>query len=126
MGREIPFTKVMKDPKSWDDDMDLDVMTENHLKLKPIMKYMYFQEYPKHPKLFTLLFSKPDFADKLLKALFESGISGLNRVYFKEFSEEERNLLIENGMIELLPAAYGITPVVFAHHEKDFFVNLVL
>jgi hypothetical protein len=126
MGREIPFNKVMKDPSSWDDDMDLDIMTENYLKLKPVMSKMFFQEYPKHPQYFTLLFSQPDFADKLLKALFSSGISGLNRIYFKEFSEEERNVLIEMGMIELIPATFGLTPVVYAHHGKDFFVNLVL
>ena len=126
MSTDIPFSKVLKDPKSWDDDMDLDVMTDNYLKLKPIMDKMFFSEYPKHPQYFTLLFSKSDFADSLIQGLIKSEIQELDRIYFKEYSEEDRNRLIELGILDLLPSLLGFATVVHMRHGNNYFVCLVL
>ena len=126
MNTDIPFDVIMKDSKNWDDDMDLDAMSENFLKLKPIMDKMFFSEYPNHPEYFVLLFSKPDFADTLIQGLIDSEIQELDRIYFKEYSAEDRNRLIKMGMLDLLPTLLGYSTVVHMKNGNNYFVCLVL
>ena len=93
MPRLIPINDVLKNPRSWCDGMDLDIMTDNYLKLRPIMNKMFFREYPKHPQIFTLLFSRDDFADKLINSMVDSGIRNLGKVIFVEYTlEDAKNL----------------------------------
>ncbi|MBQ9280352.1 MAG: hypothetical protein IJ215_04850 [Clostridia bacterium] len=124
MTREIPFTKVMKDPASWSDDMDLDIMTDNYLKLKEIMNKMFFEEYPKHPEYFVSLFSQPDFADNLLRVAVKAGIQNLNKIWFKEYSEEDKLKLVEKGILDVIPVMLDISSIVYTHNENDFYVGL--
>lgn len=121
----IPFNKVLKNPDSWDDLMDLDCMTDNYLKLKPIINKMCFREYPKHPNLFTVLFSKPDFGDHLIRNLVNSGITELGFVFFNEYSEEDREILISKGLLELIPCRLGIYAVVFIREGENYSVNVI-
>ena len=126
MRTEIPFNEVMKNHKNWHEDVDYDVMNENYLKLKPIMNKMFFAKYPAHPQYFSLLFSHSDFADTLLQAMVDSKIRNLNKVWFEEFSKEQRNVLLSKGMYDLIPTLYGATAIIYMRNGDDFFVNMIL
>ncbi len=126
MCQDIPFNKVMKDPKSWDDEMDIDIMSSNYLKLEPIIDKMFFQGYPEHPQYFSLLFSKPEFADSLIEGLINSEVSEHCKIYFKEYSKEDRMRLIKMGIFELIPSMFGLACVVQMKSGDDYFVCLVL
>ena len=84
MEKEITFNSVMKNHKNWPEDIDFVAMEENYFKLKRIMNKMFFEEYPKHPQYFVKLFSREDFADKLLNEMVRSGITNLNKIWFRE------------------------------------------
>ena len=123
---EIPFNKIMKDYKNWDEDIDLDNMNENYHKLERIMDRMFFRGYPKEPKYFSLLFSESDFADHLINALIKSGIKDLGKIYFNQYSERERNILISKGMLDLIPCKFGAVCVVFIREGNNYSINMVL
>ena len=123
MNEGIAFNKVLKDPGSWCDDMDLEIMTDNYLKLKRIINKMKFREYPKHPQIFTLLFSQKDFADKLINAMVSSGINDLGTVWFIEYTKEDAKKLISKGLYALAPAiVIGVTTIVFCRSHQDYHV----
>ncbi len=126
MEREISFTKVLKDPANWHEDMDLDIMTENYLKLKPVMNKMFFYRYPEHPELFSLIFSRPNFADKVIKVLVDNDMHDLEKIYFTEYSEEDRNELINKGFHSLVLCEFGVAAIVYMHQGNVLFINLVL
>ncbi len=126
MKYNVPFSEVMKNPKNWDDEMDFDIMSENYRKLKPVMKKMFFSEYPKHPNYFVLLFSKENFADELIDAMLTSRMTDLNNIYFSEYSAEDREILISKGVYSLIPCKIGMIAVVFMKSGHDFFVCMVL
>ena len=123
MVQEIPFDKVIKDHGSWCDDMNVDIMMENHEKLRPIIGKMFFTNWPKTPKAFALLFSKPNFADTLINSMLELGIrGGLNKVWFTEYSEEDKQKLIDIGIIEPCENA----SIVFTKSDNDCFVSVFI
>lgn len=125
MNKEIPFNTVMKDPRSWSDKMNVDNMMENHLKLKPIMDKMFFTEWPKHPQYFVLMFSREDFADTLINCMLKSGITNLNKVWFTEYGEEDKQKLIEMGVLDTLPMALGLSAISYGRSGEDYYVGAI-
>ena len=124
MATEIPFNNVMKDPDNWTDMMDLDVMTDNYLKLKPIMNKLFFEEYPAHPELFVALFSKSDFVDRLIDVAKMTRISELDKIYFKEYTEEDKKRLVEMGVLDPLPVQLDLNPIVYTNSGNCIFINV--
>ena len=123
MAEGIPFNKVLKNPDSWCEGMDLEIMTDNYLKLKPIIHKMKFREYPKHPKLFTLIFSEENFADKLINAMVKSGIDDLGTVWFIEYTKEDAEELVSKGIFSLAPTLIlNVTSIVFVRSHQDYHV----
>ena len=125
---EIPFNDIMKNHRNWHPDCDYDIMSENYRKLKPVIKLMFFEEKPKHPEIFSLLFSKEDFADRIINSGAKLKMVALKRIWFREFSEEDRNILILRGFYQLIPNILGTTAVCFMTNESkdELFVNVVL
>ena len=128
MQYEIPFNDIMKNHKYWHDDCDFDIMEENYHILKPLMHLCFFAEKPKHPKVFSLLFSEKGFANDLIESAIKLNIHDIKRIWFAEFSEEDRNELIKKGFYQLFPNMFGAVATCFmANDEKDeLFVNVVL
>lgn len=125
MNKEIPFNTVMKDPRSWSDEMNVDNMMENYLKLKPIIDIMFFTEWPKHPQYFVLMFSRKDFADTLINCMLKSGITNLNKVWFTEYGEEDKQKLIEMGVLDTLPMALGLSAISYGRSGEDYYVGAI-
>ena len=126
MERRITFDSVMKEPDNWPADLNLENMEKNYKKVKRIMDKFFFEEYPKHPEAFVVLFSKPDFVDELLSAMVRSGITNLNNVWFRECTEEEKKKLIQKGLISPFVDFMGISTVALMGNGNDFFVNLLI
>ena len=126
MKREILFDKVMKDPESWGDNMDVDAMLDNHEKLKKIMNKMVFSEWPKHPHFFVEVFSNPTFADKLIAVMLKLNITELDKVVFTEYEEEDRKKLVELGILDTSLMKSGMPVIMYCRDDQTCFVNLVL
>jgi hypothetical protein len=126
MRKEVPFLEVMDNHKNWHDDVDYINMNANHEKLKPILHKMFFEEYPKHPKIFSLIFSGEDFADSLLDGMVRLGITNLNAVWFRECSMEDADKLIDKGMIDLIPIKIGQVAMMYMKDGQDVFVNVFI
>ena len=86
---------------------------------------MFLEEKPIHPELFVALMSTPDFADNLLQSMLFTGINNLNRIWFRECSEKEKEQLIQSEIIESAVAPKGKILVLLGRNEQDFFVNLI-
>ena len=126
MREDIPFNEIMKNHRYWHEDIDFEEMEANYKKLKPIMNKMFFEEMPEHPQFFTLLFSEKGFADRLLKAGITLKITNLNRIYFKEFSADDRNTLIEKGVLSPVPTMLGLSTIMFAKNGDNMYINMIL
>ena len=125
---EIPFNEIMKNHKNWHDECDFDVMSENFMILKPIMKLLFFAEMPEHPELFSLVFSEKGFAKKLVEIVGKLKMKEVKRIWFTEYNEELRNQLIKKGILELIPNLFGATSVCYMCNDDktELFVNLIL
>ena len=125
---EIPFNDVMKNHRNWHPDCDFDIMSENFRILKPVIKLMFFESKPKHPQLFTLIFSEPGFAQKIIDYSAKLRMISVKRIWFAEFSEQERDILIEKGFYQLIPNMFGATAICFmTNRDRDeMFINIVL
>ncbi len=126
MNNEIRFNDVLRDPRSWSDEMNVDIMMENNLKLKPIIDKMFFTRWPKHPENFTLLFSKEEFADKLIDTMVRLGIANLNRVWFTEYEGEDKERLIEMGVLNQFLMSMGLCATTFSRVGEDCYVNVIV
>ena len=125
MEKEITFDSVMKNYKNWPDNIDFVAMEENYFKLKRIMNKMFFEEYPRHPQDFVRMFCQEDFADSLLNGMLFSGIRNLNKIWYREISEEDKIKLCKMNFVSSVTSLLGIKIVLFFRNNEDFFVNLV-
>ena len=124
MAKEVPFLEVISNHKNWYDDVDYTNMNANHDKLKPILHKMFFEEFPKHPKIFSLLFSKESFADDILNAMVKLGITNLNAIWIRECSAKDADKLIDKGMLDLIAVKRGNVPVMIMAEDQDVFINV--
>ena len=124
----IPFNEIMKNHKNWHNDADFDIMSENYRTLKPIMHLFYFGEKPKHPQIFSLLFSEKGFAQKIIDAAGRLNMREVKHIWLMEYSEEERDELIRKGFYQLIPNLFGCTAVCFMTNtdRDELFINIVL
>ena len=122
----ISFNSVLRNPDSWCDGMDVDIMMENHDKLRGIMDRMFFSEYPSHPQYFALLFSKVDFADKLISFLYRARFDELDKIIFSEYGEDDKRLLMEKGFLNPIPVIFGLSAVHMAKSGEVCYVNLIV
>ncbi len=120
----IQFNKVLKSPESWCDSMNVDIMMENHTKLASVIDKMFFTEWPKNPKLFSMIFSKEDFADKILNGIVQLEIINLNRIWFTEYSMDDKKKLVKLGILEPDGIENGIVSLIFTKSANDCFVNV--
>ena len=125
MRTDIPFNEIMKNHKNWHEDVDYEAMDANYKQLKPIMNKFFFSRYPDNPKIFSLVFSYPNFAEHLINSMMDFKIRNLNKVWFDEFLTEDRDRLIEKGMLELLPTYFGGIAVFIMQNGNDVFVNVI-
>ncbi len=126
MCQGIPLNDILEDDKNWSPYANRDIMTQNFFMLKPVMNKMYFYRYPEHPKLFSLLFSNPSFADDLINVILNADVTDLDRIYFEEYSEEDREVLISKGFTKLRNHKENEVSVIYLCHNNTIFVNLVL
>ena len=124
MRTDIPFDEVMKNHKNWDDDVDYINMNKNYQKLKPMIDKFFFSVYPKHPKIFSLIFSEENFADYLINEMIELKVTNLKGVYFTEYSSEERDELIKKGHLSIIPSLLGAISVKVTSNDDYVFVNV--
>ncbi len=128
MQNEIPFNDIMKKHKNWDDDCNYDIMSANYNKLKPILPLFYFSKKPDHPQVFSLLFSQESFAQDFIDYAMMSNVRNVKRVWFTEYSIEDRYKLIERGMYELIFNDIGDITYYFMRNDTgdEIFVNVIL
>ena len=125
MAKEVKFMSVINNHRNWPDNLDFEGLDESTNKVKEIMDKMFFEEYPEHPQIFIKLFSDPKFVDALLNAMVKSGITNLNKVWFRECSEREKNELMEKGILIPIQMMIGVMLLVLMRNQEDFFVNLI-
>ena len=123
MGDNLKFATILKQPENIHEDADLDIMNENYHMFGDLMDKMYFTEYPKHPQLFSLLFSTRNLMVSFTKNLEVHGIKDLGMIYFTEYSLEDRK--------KLLSLRVGCTPVpktgiwtVYTSDGYNCYINL--
>ena len=122
--KDIPFDTIMRDYKNWDEDVDVENMDSNYKLLKPIIDKFYFRDMPTNPKLFSLVFSKSEFADSLIVGLKLNKVKELSKVYFCEYLKEDKEKLISLGVISSLYINDHV--VVYTASEDLFFVNVLI
>ena len=123
MSSEVGFSIVMKDPNNWHEQANFDIMSANYNVLKPIMNKFCFSSYPAHPKLFSLLFSNPNFSSELIESLMQNHIKVVEKVVFTEYTLEEKHKLQKMGVVTKSPDDEAIV-IVFTFCKNYCFVNL--
>ena len=125
MNRHILFNSVIKNPKSWCDSMNVDIMLDNYTKLKPLIDKMFFTTWPKHPQLFSILLSKHDFASLLINSMLMLNITNLHEILFTEYCEGDKEKLFELGIINSFEFDNNTATVIITGNNQDCFVNIV-
>ena len=125
---EIPFNDIMKNHRNWHSNCDFDIMSETYRLLKPVIKLMFFARKPEHPEVFALLFSQKGFAQKIIDCGEKLRMVAVKKIWFEEFSEEDREKLIRSGFLELIPNLFGATSVCFMTNKDrdELFINVIL
>ena len=119
---------VMRDPRSWDADVNVNVVMENYLLLrdKGIADKVFFTRYPKHPEIFMMILSITGFAENLIENITKNGMIGLNNVWFTEYPKEDRVKLVAMGILDAEPFERGKTAIVHIRNGNDYYINVVL
>ena len=126
MAKEVRFMSVINNYRNWPDDVNLEGIDENTIKLKDVINKMFFEEYPEHPQIFVKIFSSQELIDVLINSMVNLGITNLNRIWFRECSEKEKRILIEKGILPIACIFPGIGSMAIARNEQDCFVNVIL
>lgn len=122
MEHTITLDSLLKNHKNWRDDTDYDVMAANHALLSHYMSRMMFSSAPKHPEQFVNLFANEEFGIELHKALSSSLLRHNGRIWFEEYSDEDKTKFIMMQNLPLL--AYASCIVVISFNGGDCFVNV--
>lgn len=126
MAKEVKFMSVINNNRNWPDNLDFEGLEESTNKIKEILDKMFFEEYPEHPQIFVKLFSDLKFVDTLLTAMVKSGITNLNKIWFRECSEREKHGLMEKGILAPISLMNGVVSLALMRNRQDFFINAIL
>ena len=124
MSLGIPFDEVMKKPDNWDDDIDLDVMNENHARLKSIIDKFYFRSMPENPKVFSIIFSDSNFVSFIYTGLKMAGIKEPEQIVFCEYSREDKEKLISMGVVR--ESSLDTVLVIYTSNRNTLFINVLV
>ena len=123
---ELSFAKIIREPQNIHEDADIDIMNDNYNALKDIIDRFVFSEYPQHPDLFSLLFADQNFINTLNFHLQIYGITVPEKVVFTEYSEEDKQRLIEMGIVKQNFANSHNILVIHTFNKNVCFINLFL
>ena len=126
MAKEVRFMSVINNHRNWPDNVDFEGIDENTIKLKDVINKMFFEEYPNHPQIFVKIFSNQELIDIIINSMVNLGITKLNKIWFRECSEEEKNILIVKGFLPSACTLPGISSIAIAKNEQDCFINVIL
>ena len=124
MQEELSFAKIIREPKNIHEDADIDIMNDNYNALKDMIDKFVFSEYPKHPSLFSLLFADPDFIKTLYYHLRLYGATNPDKVVFTEYTEEDKQKLIDMGIVKKKIDNSHIVLVIHTFNKNVCFINL--
>ncbi len=124
MCEELSFTKIIREPKNIHEDADIEIMNENYHALESIIDKFVFSEYPKHPELFSVLFSDTDFVKALFYHFKRNNIKEPDKVIFTEYSAEDKERLIEMGVIKNKNKDPKALLVLHTFNGNTCFINL--
>ena len=124
MREDLSFSKIIQMPENIHEDADIEIMNDNYHLLKPIIDKFVFSEYPNHPQLFSLLFSRPDFVDTLYYCFKYNNITNVEKVVFTEYSKEDLEKLIEIGVVNNRHRDSNRILVIHAFNGNVCFINL--
>ena len=124
MNGELSFAKIIREPQNIHEDADIEIMNDNYHLLKPIIDKFVFSEYPKHPELFSVLFSDPDFVNTLRYYLERNNIEEPDKVIFTEYSKADKEKLIEMGVVRDKYKNSKKLLVIHTFNGKTCFINL--
>ena len=124
MQENLKFADIIKKPENIAEQADLDVMNDNYHSLEHIIGRFYFSEFPKHPKIFSVLFSDSNFPIALRKHLDLYGVKNPDRVIFTEYSSEDRDKLIKLGILKPKAATSNTLLVIHTFNKNVCFINV--
>ncbi|MBR6253107.1 MAG: hypothetical protein IKR04_04630 [Clostridia bacterium] len=114
----------MKKPDNWDDDIDLDVMNENHARLNSIIDKFYFRSMPENPKVFSIIFSDSNFVSFIYTGLKMAGIKEPEQIVFCEYSREDKEKLISMGVVR--ESSLDTVLVIYTSNRNTLFINVLV
>ncbi len=124
MQEELSFAKIIQKPENIHEDADIEIMNDNYHLLKSIIDKFVFSEYPRHPELFSVLFSDPDFVTVLKYHLECQRITNLEKVVFTEYSKADMERLIKMGIVKSWRKDSNKLLVIHTFNKNICFINL--
>ncbi len=124
MQGELKFADFVKRPENMSEQADFDLMNDNYHALEHIIDRFYFSKFPKHPKIFSILFSDPNFPTTLEKHLELYGVKTPDKVIFTEYSSEDRDKLIDLGILKPKAAQSHTLLVIHTFNNNVCFINV--